>query len=284
MINGSEEPTRDELLELAMLEAMGQLDEVEEARLDRAFRAASPSLQDEIRALQLRIASDPALRSAEQPPASLRLRTLARVAHAIEEDAAAAAPIAMIGQGSRERGADSNSGSVERLNEDMRRRAPVANGGVSAVWRVAALLAFAALAVTLYFNAQTAAISRSLVFALQNQSVEEQLTDVARRLAGLDLRDEDRVALKSRGGAPGDAWSYVDRTNQRLVVVGMGLATDLGVLTVRIVDDAGNARVLERVACNGSFARVYALPAEFAAAGARIELVDGDGAVLYASA
>ncbi|MFZ9916151.1 MAG: hypothetical protein ACO3IB_12575, partial [Phycisphaerales bacterium] len=99
-MHGSEEPTRDELLELATLEALGQLDEVEEARLDRAFRAASPSLQDEIRELQLRVATDPALRSSEPPPSSLRLRTLARVAHAIEEDAAAAAPIATIGQGS----------------------------------------------------------------------------------------------------------------------------------------------------------------------------------------
>ena len=45
MLSGSDEPSREEILELALLEAQGLLDEVEEARLDRAFRAATPALQ-----------------------------------------------------------------------------------------------------------------------------------------------------------------------------------------------------------------------------------------------
>lgn len=89
--------TRDELLELAIADAMGVLDTVDSARFERAFAAAVPSLQAEVRAMQDRVVADRALLSDELPPASLRLKTLARVASAIEHERAAAAPIATIG-------------------------------------------------------------------------------------------------------------------------------------------------------------------------------------------
>ena len=89
--------TRDEMLELAIADAMGVLDTVDSARFERAFAAAVPSLQAEVRAMQDRVVADRALLSDELPPASLRLRTLARVASAIEHERAAAAPIATIG-------------------------------------------------------------------------------------------------------------------------------------------------------------------------------------------
>ncbi|MFZ9914590.1 MAG: hypothetical protein ACO3IB_04550, partial [Phycisphaerales bacterium] len=186
--------------------------------------------------------------------------------------------------GPRERGADSVARLEERLDEQLRRLTSTSNAGVSALWRVAALLAFAALAVTLYFNTQTSAMSRTLVNALQNQAVDEQARELARQLAGFELRAQDRVALAARDGAAGDAWVYVDRANQRLVVVGMGISTELHILPVRGGDDAGNARVLDRVACNGAFAKVYPLPAEFSSPGAHIELVDHENAVRYAGA
>ena len=89
--------TRDEMLELAIADAMGVLDTVDSARFERAFAAAVPSLQAEVRAMQDRVVADRALLSDELPPASLRLKTLARVASAIEHERAAAAPIATIG-------------------------------------------------------------------------------------------------------------------------------------------------------------------------------------------
>ena len=89
--------TRDEMLELAIADAMGVLDTVDSTRFERAFAAAVPSLQAEVRAMQDRVVADRALLSDELPPASLRLRTLARVASAIEHERAAAAPIATIG-------------------------------------------------------------------------------------------------------------------------------------------------------------------------------------------
>ena len=89
--------TRDEMLELAIADAMGVLDTVDSTRFERAFAAAVPSLQAEVRAMQDRVVADRALLSDELPPASLRLKTLARVASAIEHERAAAAPIATIG-------------------------------------------------------------------------------------------------------------------------------------------------------------------------------------------
>ena len=75
--------SREELLELAVADAIGVLDEVDTARFERVFSSAAPSLQAEVRVAQDRVALDRMLLVDEQPPASLRLKTLARVAAAI---------------------------------------------------------------------------------------------------------------------------------------------------------------------------------------------------------
>ena len=98
MPQDSDNPSRDELRELATLEVIGCLDEVESARLERLFEAARPSVQSEVRALQAQIAVEPSLRSAEAVPEDLRLRVLARLATAIEEAERAQAPLASIGR------------------------------------------------------------------------------------------------------------------------------------------------------------------------------------------
>ena len=64
---------RDELLQLAELEARGVIEPTEDLRLERLFAAASPSLQAEVRAMQERLELEPALRSDEVPSESLRL-------------------------------------------------------------------------------------------------------------------------------------------------------------------------------------------------------------------
>lgn len=283
MLTGNDEPSRDELLELAMLEALGLLDEVGEARLDRAFRAATPAVQDEIRALQVRIATDPALRSSEEPPASLRLRTIARVAHAIEEDAKAAAPIATIGQPGRASREHAAAAELP-LDEAIARHVPRQNTGVSGLWRVAALFALAALAVSLYFNAQTTDISRVLVGAVQSQRLDEEARAVVSQLGGAVLDARHLVQLAAAGGAAGDVRAYADRDQGRLVVVGLGLDERMSVLRVRVEDASGTMVELGQVAVRGGFAASYALPAGFPAQGGRIELVDGDGVTRFASA
>ena len=91
------EMPREELLELASLDALGLLDEFDSAHFTRSFHAAPASVQDEIRRLQASIATDDALLSDEEPAAGLRGRVLGAVQDAMEQEAAELQPIASIG-------------------------------------------------------------------------------------------------------------------------------------------------------------------------------------------
>ena len=79
----SPEPmTRQELLELAALDALGLLDRYEAALYTRSFHYASAPVQDEIVRLQAEIVSDESLLPEEEPDDSLRERVLRKVAEA----------------------------------------------------------------------------------------------------------------------------------------------------------------------------------------------------------
>src|SRR5262245_51548696 len=73
-----------ELLELAALDALGLLDEAERDAFDRAFRAAPPALQAQIRREQTRIAGDDSLLPKIEPPMGLKARVLAAWREAVE--------------------------------------------------------------------------------------------------------------------------------------------------------------------------------------------------------
>lgn len=72
-----------ELLELASLDALGLLDPDERDAFERAFRAAPPALQAQIRREQLRLASIDDMLPAVEPPPGLRARVVAAVRDAI---------------------------------------------------------------------------------------------------------------------------------------------------------------------------------------------------------
>ena len=59
--------SREELLELAALDAFGLLDEYEAAIFSRSFHHAPAAVQDEVRQLQAEIAADPSLLPAVDP-------------------------------------------------------------------------------------------------------------------------------------------------------------------------------------------------------------------------
>lgn len=73
-----------ELLELAALDALGLLDEAERDAFDRAFRAAPPALQAQIRREQTRIAGDDSLLPKVEAPMGLRARVMAAWREAVE--------------------------------------------------------------------------------------------------------------------------------------------------------------------------------------------------------
>lgn len=91
--------TREELLELAPLDALGHLDDFEAALFDRSFHHAPASVQAEIIALQADVAAEIARVVPEQPRALLKSKVLLRVAEEVEETAEQLKPLAQIGIG-----------------------------------------------------------------------------------------------------------------------------------------------------------------------------------------
>jgi hypothetical protein len=88
---------RDELLEMASLDALGMLEADEAAFFSRSFLEAPRMVQDEIRSLQASIASDLQLVSDEEPPAFLRNKVIGAVLEEIDQASIGLAPIATIG-------------------------------------------------------------------------------------------------------------------------------------------------------------------------------------------
>ncbi len=91
-------PTRDELLELAELDALGALEPAEQARFERGLRDASPALRAEAQAIQDTVVLDPVGLIDEEPEAGLKYKVMARIADAVSESEAELAPIGSIGR------------------------------------------------------------------------------------------------------------------------------------------------------------------------------------------
>jgi hypothetical protein len=89
--------SREELLELAPLDAFGFLDEVEAALFNRAFHHAPASVQAEVRALQAQLAEEAIFQGDEDPRPLLRQKVLIRVAEEIEDATERLKPLATIG-------------------------------------------------------------------------------------------------------------------------------------------------------------------------------------------
>lgn len=222
--------TRDELLELAVADAAGTLAEVDSARFERAFESASPSMQAEIRAVQDRVALDPVFLSSELPQPSLRLKVLARVASAIEEQASAAQPIATIGpSGSRARRAATAAQSSADGDRDATRREIIERSSretqpVQHAWRAAALFLFAALMVALYFNAEQRRISDRLIDFVDRQLTDSAAREVAQLASGFDVASARALVVRDGSGAAVQhIHAYVDAETDRVFVYGMGL-------------------------------------------------------------
>ena len=116
--------TPRQLLELASLDALGLLDDVESAMYTRSFHDAPATVQDEVLRLQGEIANDHLLLPGEEPDPELRERVLKAVADALARDDSLA-PLARIG---RQREHDRDGG---------RRMGRMNLGGSGQLWRAA---------------------------------------------------------------------------------------------------------------------------------------------------
>jgi hypothetical protein len=204
--------TRDELLELAMFEMLGVLDEVEFARFERALAASASSVQSEVSALQARMAIDPLFRDAsEQPSSALRLRTMARLLEEMESDAVAAAPIATIGprmsafarpdRVAADAGDAITAESMRRILAEVAARSAIVKPQRQLFWRVASFFLLAALLVALYFNQQLSRTALQLAAGVNERALSAESLDAAAEVAGFDLSRASRVQLACVGGS-----------------------------------------------------------------------------------
>lgn len=249
--------SREELLELATADALGVIDEVDSARFERAFAASAPSLQAEVRALQDRIAGDPALLASEQPPASLRLKTLARVAASIEEHAAA--PIATIGPA---RTRADGRGTIDRdaIVQEILERTALERRPTQHIWRAAALFLFAALVVALYFEAQQRQISARLMDFVDRRLVDDARRSVALASSTFDFKKARELkVLDEFGNRASLVHAFLDEASGRVCVYGVGIG-DAGQI-VRVSVGGGNVALETSLIEDRGFAVICERPA-----------------------
>jgi hypothetical protein len=162
--------TREELLELAALDAFGLLDEYEAALYSRSFHHAPVAVQDEIRDVQAALASEEALLPNVEPDPGLRQRVLQAVNEAIEADSLRLAPLAMIGRARR---------------DDEPARGPFRLISAGQVWRAATFVLAGSLLVVLYFGIQFYDRNEQIT----DYALGQRTYDQVRELLGPDLLD-----------------------------------------------------------------------------------------------
>lgn len=166
----------EELRDLAILETLGLLEEVDEAKFERAFADLTPDQQAELLDLQSAVAVEIAGAGDEEPDRALRYKVLARLASEIDQDASACGPIASIGERVRAIGNDARTGAASAMADstpesmiDVRRMRRS-----SLVWRAATFVLGSSLIAMIVIQQQTANLSgRLLDLADNNISLKE---------------------------------------------------------------------------------------------------------------
>lgn len=234
-MTSSRQMTREELIKLAALDVYGLLDEIEAELYSRSFREASVAVQDEIVALQARLAVDPTFLSTEEPSPALREKVIDRVLEAIQLEQAELAPLATIGRGRNEQDGSASEQGVRRTS----------SSGALLFWRAACFMLLAAIVVVLYMYSEAVRDGRDiLAIAIQNQT-EKQL----RNLIGPDYEDflanpnVDTIVFNPVDrAASGQASLYVNKKTNSVFLLGMGLRDGGYKIQVRLED--GTAREL----------------------------------------
>lgn len=212
----------------AVLDAMGLLDEVESAQFERAFHDAPPSVQADLRAVQAAVAVDPAFLADGDPSPDLRLKTLARVMTAVEQQEVQFAPIAHIGRTAARaerrpvRSIDANE-LVEQAMELSALRKDVERFTRSSYyWRAAAIALTAALTVALVFEVTTSQLAlRITQYALGSATPAQVFESMDHPGA---LRAFEKASfLRGIAGAGGSATIATDLASKKSLMLAIGL-------------------------------------------------------------
>jgi hypothetical protein len=273
---------------LAMLDAMGMLDDVDASDFDRAFRDASPAVQAELRELQASVATDPAfLAASEDPPADLKARTLARVMTDVERQDERFAPIAHIGRtasrASRVGPVDQREFIEQAMELAGARKDLERFSRSSYFWRAAAIAMTAALTAALAFQVSTksfvATVTAYALGAAAPQVLLEELEN-----PGAQQRFDSAVARRGVAGTDRSLFLALGKDGT-CTALACGLQAGAE-YRIRFVGDSGAEVASHRfTALRSTWAAEFDLPEVTAAdfGRVRIEVVDASGAVVMRS-
>ncbi len=266
--------TREELLELASLDAFGLLDDFEAKLFTRSFHVAPATVQDEVLRMQAEVAGDLRLLPGEMPDPALRERVLKAVAAAIARGDEKLAPLARIG---RRRRHDDNSEDRFGLNRS------------GLFWRAASFVMAGASLIMAYFLAigyqSSTELARAAIYA--DAKKLEVLLKPPNKTFLLD--DSVKVNLNSVDETVTceGALYLNERTRQVLIVVDDLPRTEGREYVLQVQRKSGGTEPLQAFAGLGGFdgIRVDDLAADLFAAEVTWQIAElATGAVLLTSA
>lgn len=268
--------TREELLELAALDAFGLLDEYEAALYTRSFHHAPVAVQSEIKELQSAFASEVSLLPDVEPDPALRRRVLDAVSRAIEAESLALAPLAMIGRPDRVR-----PGTAGRIGV----------GAATPVWRAAAFALAAALLVVAYFASQFLERNNLMTDAVLGLLTPDQVEEVIGPTYKEFVGNPNCItrALRPASGARNDAYAivYVNEHTEEAFLFAVCLPQQAGPYTLTLTDQTtGDRPVNQQFKRTSSITGVQlakAVPLKLATT-LTWEIADATGTVLLRSA
>lgn len=285
-----------DLRALAVLDALGMLDDVDAAQFDRAFRDAPAAMQSELRAVQAAAVTDPTFLSTEEPSADLKLQTLTRVMTAVEQQESQFAPIALIGRmasrgGRRTARSVDTKDLVEQAMELAALRKDVERFSISSYyWRAASIALTAALTVALVFQLLNSGFALKVSQYALGAAAPQQIFDSLKH-PGSMARFENATFLRGLRNTSTTATSdfgtvtlAVDAASGKVMAVAVGVKPGTYVLRHRsetnFVTEVGSFAALRGIW--GAEFTVAVNDAALLRTGT-IELVNSDGVVVMSS-
>lgn len=212
-----------ELMEMASLDAMGLLDPDEREQFERAFRAAAPAVQAQIRRDQLRYTDLDGVLPAVEPPLGLKARVVAAVQQAMQQVAG-------------------RKGDVLARIPDVR-----SAHGVSRFWRTAAIGSMAAALVFGFTTMFATKEVRDISGIMQNSSMQAHLAEFGRQFDQSFFDSNTRFvkfapapAADAEPGLRGKATLMFDPVTRKAQLLCKDLPTLNGSYEVVVVDANGN--------------------------------------------
>jgi len=297
--------SREELLELAPLDAFGLLDDYEAALFNRSFHHAPATVQAEIRAMQAELAEDPSFLATEDPRPLLRQKVLLSISEEIEEAAEELKPLATIGGAIQVNPTYSHPAALRTVaasvtaevppsqDETMRelvaeiraRSAASVRDRATPYWRAAAFFLAAGLVVALFGLASTMRTAERIAQLAQQDLMSRQLQELVPDLNDFAYRSSHIRSLTSSDSSVNAAATlYVDRANRRALLFALGLSASEGPFTLRVVDDRGNATVIATFETDKPVFGMVAQNISDDILSRKLELLDSKGKVILQTA